>query len=290
MFPTTSALQSGEVKIYPRMGLDAVHTKHGGAWRLWALCKKLDKVGAGSVDIHDLKLAVNELRINPRCYRLWLADALELGLLIEGVGRYWTAGASKAAKLLGCPEIGLPAAVPLKALFKKGWRCALWAGYLATLNGRPVSQRTKQTVTRVQTRTQRRYQQSIPVKRITNIAEVDAPRSAFDGLVEFDGRVIYKNKRDNKLMQRLPDTIVVDSDIARSLPKGRTRKINKQLKTSCSLGRGNFQCVKLYYESDKSAIGAVRRLANSDSYDKPSEVFRHVSHDSGVNLWQSIRI
>jgi hypothetical protein len=269
------------------MGFDAVHTKHGGAWRLWVLCKKLDENGCSSVDIHDLKRAVDELGINPRCFRLWMADALALGLFVEGAGRYWLTSAGKAARLLGCPDIGLPAAVSLKMLFRKGWKAVLWAGYLATLGGRPVSQRTKQTVTRVQVRTQRRYQKVIEVKRIKNVAEVDAPRDAFGGLVEFDARVIYKS--GDKLMQRLPDSLLVGSETARSLPKGRTRKIQKQL-SSCSLGRGKPNCFRLFYGSDKSANGAARRLAKSDDYDKPLEVFTHIKHEIGVNTWQSVRI
>jgi hypothetical protein len=283
---TTSALQPNEAKIYPLMGINAVHMKHGGCWRLWVLCKQVDEAGSGSVDIHDLKSAAVELHINPRCYRLWLADALELGLFVEGAGRYWMAGAAAAAKLLGCPEIGRPASVPLKALFKKGWRSVLWAGYLVTLGTRPVSQRVKRDITRVGVRTQRRYQKALPIKRIKNISEVDAPRSAFAGLLEFDSRTIYES--GGKLYQRLPDTIVV-SDSAKTLPMGRTRKIQKQLGTSCSMGRGKADCcVRLFYETAKGAQSAAKRLRKLDEF--PFEVFAHIKNDGGKNSWHSVTV
>jgi len=295
-----NSLKKEEVKVFPTIGFDAIHQNHGGGWRLWTLSKRLDTTGKGWVLKEELRDAVSVLRLNPRVFRLWLADAKKIGLLIEAPdnARYYVVSPARAAVLLNCPKIGRPVAIPLRALFKKGWRSVVWAGYLTTLNGKPVSQKTKKELTRVAVRTQRRYQRKIRVKKIINIAEVAHTQGELAGLGEFDSRAIFQ--RGGKIVQRLPDAHLVDPETARALPVGRSRKeqarLNNALRknssaTSFSLELGKTaRCSRLFYETSKGAVSAARRLAKSDDVDVPFEVFAFKDFLRGVSVWQSITV
>lgn len=295
-----NSLKKTEIKVFPTMGFDAIHQNHGGSWRLWSLCKKLDEAGAGWISAQQLRNAVKVLGLNPRVFRLWLADALKVGLLIEAPDstRYYIVAPSKAAALLNCPKIGRPVAIPLRLLFGKGWRASVWAAYLTTLNGKPVSQKTKKELTRVAVRTQRRYQRKIRAKKIINIAELAHTQGELVGLGEFDTRAIYQ--RGGKIVQRLPDAHLVDPETARALPAGRSRKeqarLNNALRknssaTSFSLELGKTaRCSRLFYETSKGAVSAARRLAKSDDVNVPFEVFAFKDFLRGVSVWQSITV
>ena len=295
-----NSLKKEEIKVFPTIGFDAIHQNHGGGWRLWTLSKRLDTTGKGWVLKEELRDAVSVLRLNPRVFRLWLADAKKIGLLIEAPdnARYYVVSPARAAVLLNCPKIGRPVAIPLRALFKKGWRSVIWAGYLAALNGKPVSQKTKKELTRVAVRTQRRYQRKIRGKKIINIAEVAHTQGELVGLGEFDTRAIYQ--RGGKIVQRLPDAHLVDPETARALPVGRSRKeqarLNNALRknssaTSFSLELGKTaRCSRLFYETSKGAVSAARRLAKSDDVNVPFEVFAFKDFLRGVSVWQSITV
>jgi hypothetical protein len=140
------------VKIWPLVVLAAIKNKRGGAARLWFIAKSLDAAGSGKVNQVQLFEHLADLGVGGRNRRRWMRDSLDLGLLREVLYRngeivYRLASWERGAGMLGCSQIGKPAAVVARSLISPGWRALVWGGYLATLEGQIVSQETKYKLT-----------------------------------------------------------------------------------------------------------------------------------------------
>ena len=254
-------------KVWPLVILTAIQNKRGGAARLWFMAKSLDKDGSGKVSQAALFAHLAMMKVGGRKRRRWLRDALDLGLFREVIYRngeivYRLASWGRGAAMLGCSQIGSPASVTARSLVLPGWRSLVWAAYLATLEGQIISQETKYRLTGVDPRTQRNYQAALEVKRIQNYSNTDLSDPG-----DFPGKHLFINPKTKKVVQRLPDILIIPSETARSLPKGRSRKAQGELNSrmlgenlSYSAAGPNDSVMRLFHETKKGAEGAIRRL------------------------------
>jgi hypothetical protein len=269
--------------------LGAIHNKRGGAARLWFIAKSLDQEGSSVVSQKALFEHLAELGVGGRKRRRWLRSALDLRLLREVVHRdgekvYRLASWGRGAGMLGCSRIGSPAEIPEKTLVTPGWRAQVWAGYLATLEGQIVSQETKYKITGVAPKTQRNYQAALPVKRMQNYSNTDLSAPG-----DIQEKHLFINPKTQKVVQKLPDIVTVPSRVARSLPKGRSRKAQGELNSrmlgdnlSYSAAGANDSVVKLFHESRKGAEGALKKL------DALGEVFWCKHTWTNASQWENI--
>jgi hypothetical protein len=174
-----------QADIWPLMGIHAQDTKHAGAWRLHVLASMLDhnegcdhvlgicKGGSGKVLRRDLEAAALALGVKRSTFYYWLADARQAGIL-KGEGDYLgLASQAKLSIIFQCNSIDKQKAIiPLKLLFKPGWKALVYQaykkanhhrviGYTKTLKpitrGRMRSARTLEDLTGISPRQQRRY-------------------------------------------------------------------------------------------------------------------------------------
>ena len=269
------------VKIWPLVMLAAIRNNSGGAARLWFVAKSLDPDGSGKVSQVALFDYLSEMGIGDRKRQRWVKQALNLGLLRVAPGHYWLAGWGRGAGMLGASQVGKPAMLPTRSLLFPGWRAKVWAAYLATLEGRILSQETKYKLTGVDPRTQRNYQSQLPIKRMQNYSNIDQKRDYLEGH-------IFHNPKIKKEVQRLPDILVMPSEVARSLPKGRSRKAQGELNSrilgehlSNPVAGANSGIVRIFHETLKGASKAIRKA-------EFGEVFYRKHTWENANQWGAV--
>ena len=264
--------------------LMAIRNKCGGAARLWFIAKSLDQDGSGKVGQAALFDHLAGLKVGGRKRRRWLRAALNLGLLTEKVYRngervYRLVSWGRGFGALGCNtvKIGRPAELQTSGLVRPGWRALVWAAYEATLEGRIISQEQKHKLTGIEPRTQRNYLTSLEkVKRIQNYAKTDILPEQVEGARDALDLHLFVNEKTKKVVQRLPNIIVVPSNIARSLSKGRSRKAQSTVnahtlgENSLFMQRVKNFSVRLFHENQKGANKAIKKL---ESEDQTGEVF-----------------
>lgn len=279
------------VKLWPMVGLAAVQTLHGGAWRAWALCHALDRDGSGRCLRSDLWGWLHELDVDERTRRRWLRDALDLSLITEAGDHYYLVGLGRAAVMLGCDDIGTPAEISPGALVREGWRSVVWGAYIATLNGRPISQETKHRITGVDPRTQRNYQAQVPGAVRRNYAKTNTPGSHITG-VRDNGRPGSFVGRDGRIVYRLPDIRTIPGNVARLTPRGRSRKAQKQVKLLCIVAREKGQLLRLFHDTAKGVKATLRAILRADlpPSDTPGEIYQLIRAGISVNLWQPVPV
>ncbi len=168
--------------IWPLMGVHSWDTKHGGAWRLTVLFSALDhndncnhaadicSGGSGKIERATLENAALALGVKRSTFYSWLADAKAWGIF-AGDGKFlYMASQEKLAKIFLCNDIDShKAIIPIKLLFKAGWKNIVWAAYTkANHNKKLITENKLEGITGVPKRTQQRL--NTHVKRIKNIA------------------------------------------------------------------------------------------------------------------------
>jgi hypothetical protein len=185
------------------MGIHAQDTKHAGAWRLSVLASALDhneqcdhangicKGGSGKIERAKLEAEAIALGVKRSTFYTWLADARKFGIL-NGAGEYlYIASQQRLANIFLCNDIDKSkAVVPIKLLFRAGWKDVVFAAYLKAnhhrnigytkklkpvYRGKVISAKTIENVTGIPARTQRRYKKYIQTKR--NIVVTTIPGS-----------------------------------------------------------------------------------------------------------------
>lgn len=279
------------VKVWAMVGLHAIGGNHGGGWRFWALAHTLDTQGSGWVWRSDLWGWLSHLGVGDRQRRRWLRDAINTGLVREAGDRYYLTGLSRAAVILGCQQVGRPAEVSAAGLVGKGWRAVVWGAYIATLNGRPMSQETKHRLTGVDPRTQRNYQAAIPGEARRNYAKTNTPGDHVDGIRD-NGRGAAFVGRDGKLVYRLPDIRIVPSGLARLTPKGRSRKAQKQVNACLPRGGHSDRFLRLFHDTANGVKATLRQISRADlpPWETPGELFELSHAGRSVNLWQPVAV
>lgn len=288
---------SSDIKIWPTLLLAATKdnrrgdgdSHHSGAARLWFIARQLDRKGAGWIYKADLWAVLAGLEVGDRKRRRWIADALDLGLLVKSKikGVYTLAGLARGAILLGCNKAETPAIIPIGDLVQPGWKARCWAAYLATTRNRPISQNVKESITGISPRTQRNLQAAAPgITARKNYAQTQLRGDHLTGLQEH-GRPGAFVGAGNRVVFRLPDAHYVPAFYAQLAHRGRSRKAQKIINHLSTEGqvKGNF--LKLFHERLNSARAVLRKLARSD-IEQPGEVFvlRYAGRSS--NIWDPI--
>lgn len=278
------------VKVWALVGLRSIQVNKSSAWRVWSLAHAFDRKGSGKVSRADLVQYLDRLGVQDRTRRRWITQAIRTGLFLKhGRGRsavYYLISLGRAAVALDCtgPDSpGRPAEISARNLIGEGWRSFVWSAFLTTVPG-PASRIRMAEITAVPDRTQRSYEESLPVEtveKIQNYARSAIPADHITGLGEFpDSDRHYFLNRYGLVMQRLPDRRIVPEGIAKSASRGRSRKAQRVISQSTSLHaeRVDRVIVRLFCETSKAAKAAIRRIRRSDSLFGPDEVFEYRGH------------
>lgn len=326
----TAAAWPETIKLWPMVALWAIKANRGGAFRVWLLAKALDQAGSGWISRAQLWGFIGELGIGERKRRRWITDSLSVGLIAESKRRggeevYILSSLAAAAEKLECKTIGRPALLTVNRLISEGWRSYVWSAYLATLKGRPMSQACKESVTGIEKRTQRNYQNGYRRKGKNgevveilppfgearrNYAKTSLTADHLAGVKEhgrqsafvtrgraWKHRIPDIHEADyffrHFVMFRLPDIRTVPIFVSQPSPKGRSRKAQKQLNHSFSLERVKAGAiVRLFHESLEGVEGALRKLARADipPWERPGELFQLAKAGATTNLWRPVAV
>lgn len=190
--PAPSSKRARTAEIWPLMGIHAQDTKHAGAWRLYVLAYTLDHGqcnhadhkctgGSGKIERATLQEAAEKLGVKRSTFFYWLADARAAHILNGGGEYLYLASQEKLQAIFLLNSIDRSKAIiPLKLLFRPGWKSIVWAAYLKAnhhkaagtdermkpvYKGKMISAKTLEDLTGVEPRTQRRYKEYISSSR-----------------------------------------------------------------------------------------------------------------------------
>jgi hypothetical protein len=272
------------------MGVSSWITKHGGAFRLYVLARSLDPNGSGHIQIETLKAAAVQLKVKRRTFAYWIADALNCGIFEKMNGdilRVHSQG--EVLRILGGREIDkTKVIIPLRSLFKNGWRARVWAAFLkANHNGKPISQKKLEDITGIPVRTQKGLGRYVSSRR--QIGITDRPAECVPGMNEYATRgkafVFVDPARKNERVAaiHLPSVKTVSNKNARITHAGRRSAILADLQRhglACAIGLLSFQqadnraVTRLFYSTPKQRKAATRLTqAMSKLPQDPDNVF-----------------
>lgn len=256
-------------EIWPLMGVHSWDTKHGGAWRLSVLFSSLDHNencdhaagvcygGSGKIEREALEAAAIELGVKRSTFYLWLADAKKFGIF-SGDGKYlYMASQQKIAEILFCNTIDQrKAIIPLKLLFKAGWKDIVWSAYIkVNHNKKNISDKTLEGITGVPQRTQRRLNTNVKVKKNFAQTQVDGTTgnlAAAKDNSQHKGYFIF----NRKVAYTLPARRSVNDTYAKSSGKGRRYVI---------LAKLNKLSVYGLYENGNHPFYSLQQATNSET-------------------------
>lgn len=295
--------------FYPLMLIHAQDTKHAGAARLHVLAHTIDhegcnhlygecKGGSGKIERARLEAEALALGVSRSTFYDWLADARKAKIL-NGEGEYlYYASREKLSVILFCNSIDKSQAIiPLKLLFKPGWKSIVWAAYLKAnhhhkkkgcnnkmqpvYKGNMISAGTLKDLTGVPDRAQRRYKKYVRSKQ--NISITTIPGSWETANTLNQAAKDHKQNRHyfvfNDPQQKDPAGIknyrrvlaytsparrTVDNRYAEIGARGRRKKIERailkglRLVTICNYSNGNYS-VRPSQATAKAANSEAKR-------------------------------
>ena len=259
------------VKINPQVLIKTIKNKNHRAARVWYLAKSLDIQGMNHVAQGVLKDALKAHGIGGSHARRFIGEAVRLRLLIparlrtgEKVFFYLSWG--RGAFILGVQEVGKFSLVAADNLFCKGWRSFAWAAFESTLKeDAPKSQTTKERITGITPRTQRSYLARCKgARRVRQYAwRGRGGEEKVEGFKEYKNIHVFAWR--DKVIQRLPNIVVVERGVAETCKKGRKAKAQKVLSNllnefSCNVARDKEYLGKLFYQGREGACKAAREL------------------------------
>jgi hypothetical protein len=239
------------------------------------------------------------------------------------ISRYYLAGLARGAAALGAETIGKPAEIKAIHLVREGvkkkngvspeagWRSYVWAAYLSTLQTRKdyylvkvggekkfvtkkikfrlVSQNTRKDETGISPRVQRYWERYLALKKKRNFAVWNIPNDRKTGFLEFGGK--YFQDSYGRILQRLPNQIIVPETVALRAPRGSSRKAQGLLCKFSSLSRweNNVENQRLFFETVDDAGEALFRYRRADfTPEQIGETFVLASSRWEVNLWHPV--
>ena len=263
-----------DATIWASMGVSSWITKHGGVFRLYVLLRMLDPKGSGHIEADVLKAAATQLKVKPRTFAHWLSDALACGIFEKKNGGILRVrDQATVLRILGGREIDkTKVIIPLKSLFKNGWRARVWAAFIkANHNGKPISQKKLEDITGIPVRTQKSLTKYIHSKQQFGIT--GRPADDVAGMNEYGGGgkafVFTDPARKNERVAaiHLPSVKSVSDKNARTAPAGRRSAILADLQRhglACNYWLLSFQQAdnrtvkRLFYSTPKQRKTATR--------------------------------
>ena len=168
------------VKHYPTIGIAALKEEQSAIYRVWLICRYLDRDGRGWLAVQDVR---EQLTNTEAKLRLFTWRRLRQ-VLAQGCGRFWIwdkehdrlwlFGAARVATNLNVTRlVGKPVALPISVINKsigefKAHLYGAWHSGWKTNN--PISRVTQEMITSIPERTQRHYCQVAGIERKNNIA------------------------------------------------------------------------------------------------------------------------
>jgi hypothetical protein len=289
----TPQLEPTTVKVYPPLLAAMLDAGLAPVGRVYELLKAKDHAGRGCFDIAEVR---DLLTAKDSSWRVCGRRRLR-GILADGDGTCWTRddrdriwlhGPARIAQALDCGRLrGVPVALPVAALLaglaetKAAFLASWHAGRVdGEGNSTPISQAAIRKETGVSEVTARRYHKIAGVKTQRNIAISDLPwrehmaDETYErgrGVFRFVDRQGKRGKRGRGYVAwHMPATYTAPYSQS---PKGRQRKINRQIDLVISTTRGNSREVnRLYYLKGSAAAKAHSRQPDDDHYlrGKPS--------------------
>lgn len=204
----------------------------------------MDEHGSGVVLRKDLQDLTNKMGVPRGTFRRWLSNAKRLAIFEQitkqnGDIILLISGAEKVAGILGCDNVGTQrVSMPVEKLFDDNWCSNVWAAFIVTLKGRPVSRRVMRDLTGVPERTQQDYEKEAKIKTTVNYAHDEGTTAGhLPGVREHERPNAFK-WYDRKLKR---DIVVWRCPDTRKAPKayeyagqGRSRKVNNRLSSLCT--------------------------------------------------------
>jgi hypothetical protein len=275
-------------KVYPGILLAMLDHKLEAAGRVWLLLQYLDEQGSGRITVEEARRQLtaqgSELRI---CSWRNLRGLLQRGegtfWRRDNVGRIWLRGAAKVADSLGTGRLqGRPVELPLTALLGGvgGLRAHFYASFHSgRKSSNPISRSVLAKLTHIPTRTQRTYEQRTGVTSRANVAvgegytaEAMQERAWQHGRATFkfvDSRGTTGAPNRTYIAWRLPNSY---TGCHAQRPKGRQRKINRQIDLVKPVAQGNGRPVRrLFYRNGAVAGKAYNQDASRDAYWQPKQ-------------------
>jgi len=281
------SLDSATVKVYPMLLAAMLKANLATAGRVYALLRADDHQGRGCHEIADVRELLTSKDSAWRVYgRRRLRDILAEG---DGIfwtsddrGRLWLNGPATIAGALGCGRLrGFPVNMPIAPLLaglaetKAAFLAAFHAGRAdAEGNSAPISQAAICELTGISPATQRRYHKIAGVEVQHNIAISDQPwrehmaDATYErgrGVFRFVDKQGQRGKRGRGYVAwHMPASYT--SPYSQS-PKGRQRKINRQIDLVISTARGNSRVIyRRYFLKGGAALKAHSRHPDADHY------------------------
>ena len=245
-----------KVAVFSRIIHKAIRTGAGGAIRLYFLARSAVADGRGYIPETQLDLIGKQLDVNPRTWRQWKKDALDMRFLIRGKNDNlsWIA-IERVAQELELTDVGHQFEIFAALLVRRDWKAYVFAGFQTQFN-RPVSRKTLKQVSGVGVSTQRKYDCKAGTNRTANFTTIENPT---EKEMEAAGkkRSPYFVGSNGKVIRRLPDSREVSKAIAVPKPFGRMKKVKEilrhQIGYSLEVGDGNLD----------EAVGKKRLFFNS---------------------------
>lgn len=308
------------IDVYHNIIFAAKRSNKSGPVRLWQFARHLDPDGSGWIFRNDLRAFCVFGGMPEGTFRRLLAAAKQFGFM-EQIKRWdgstilRLAGAERVAAKVGTKHVGnRRASIPVELLFKQDWIAYVWAGFIATLNGKPISRSRMREITGVAERTQQDYESKAGIIQKANYAH-DETRGAGDLPIEREyGRkrsFLWFDRKLNKkiLAHRMPDSRSVSKRLGITCGgRARTTRINKALGANSPF-IGNYcddfiiwrvaahvpNFIRIYHESQKHAQSMARKIndlhTEKDTLnDRFREVFHHKPGGRNVNQWCVVNV
>jgi hypothetical protein len=251
--------------------------------RVWLLLQYLDEKGSGRLTVEAARQQLtgpdSELRIcNWRNLRGLLQRGEGIFWQRDGAGCIWLRGAGKVAVTLAAGRLqGRPVELPLTALLGGvgGLRAHFYASFHSSRkNSTPISRTTLAKLTHVPARTQRTYERRTGVTNRPNVAVGEAyTTQKMQERAWQHGRAVfvwidYRGRQGPPnyayIAWRLPNSY---TGCHAQRPKGRQRKINRQIDLVKTVAQGNGRPVRrLFYRNGAAAGKGYNRNAGHDAY------------------------
>lgn len=256
------------LKNHSLLGIAILNQKKTAVYRVWLLCRYLDKDGRGWLSLKELRAALTA-KESPHYlfnYRRWRQIVGEGSGTFwqEANGRLWLFGVSRLAIALGVAKVGKPVALPLATITGdlKQFNAHLYASWDTRRKPSPISRQKRAAVLGVPERTQRHYCRTAGIKRVANYALVTPNDvqsyawhhggTAIFPFTDFKGRNGRKGKRYTA--RQLPTTQKARHERANV---GRTQKINQRINLVIQASRAKTE--RLFFESAKQATKKASR-------------------------------
>lgn len=246
------------VKNYPLLGLAILNQKLTAVYRVWLLCRHLDRDGRGWLDLSEVRTAVTKgyALFKYRQYRHIICQGNGI-FWTESNGRLWLASVARLAIALGVARVGKPVKMPLEKVVGElaGFNASIYAAWDTRKRPSPISRAKRAKVLGVSERTQRHYCRIAGVKRVRNYAIVspsDNQAYAYE-----HGKAVFefkdhkgRNGRKGRLYtaRELPTTQQPSMENAKP---GRTQKINQKINLVVKASRVKVQ--RLFFDNAKLA-------------------------------------